>query len=44
MPYKVVGKTVQVKKDGKWKKLKTHTSAAKAKAHKTALQMNVKHG
>lgn len=44
MPYKVKGNTVYVKRGNSWKKLKTHTSAAKAKAHANALNANVKHG
>ena len=43
MPYKRVGKTVFVKKGGKWKTLKTHPTAEKAEAHRRALEANVKH-
>jgi len=42
MPYKVLGKTVYVLKGGKWKALKTHESADKAKRHMRALYANVK--
>jgi len=43
MPYKREGKTVYVKKGGKWQVLKTHETAAKAEAHRRALEANVKH-
>jgi hypothetical protein len=43
MPYKVEGKTVYVKKGGKWQVLKKHPSEAKAQAHLTALNINVEH-
>ena len=43
MPYKRVGKTVFVKRGGEWFTLKTHPSAAKAEAHRRALEANVKH-
>ena len=42
MPWRRRGKTVYVKKGGKWKKLKAHPSVAKAEAHKRALYSNVK--
>ncbi len=42
MPYKVRGKTVYVKKAGRWKALKAHTSARAARAHVKALYANVK--
>jgi hypothetical protein len=41
MPYRVLGLTVQVKKGGVWRKLKTHTSVEKAKEHLVALKVNV---
>lgn len=41
MPYKRVGKTVYVKKSGKWRVLKVHESTAKALAHLRALNINV---
>jgi hypothetical protein len=41
MPYKTTGKTVWVQRDGRWRVLKTHESAAKAKRHLTALRVNV---
>jgi|TARA_B100000700_G_C14733291_1_gene709433 hypothetical protein len=40
MPYKRVGKTVFVKKSGKWKKLATHTTERKAQGHVTALRIS----
>ena len=43
MPYKTVGKTVYVKKGGKWKKKATAKSAASAKAMVRLLR-GVKHG
>jgi len=39
MPYKRVGKTVFVKKGGKWKKLHSHTTERKAQGHVTALRI-----
>ncbi len=39
MPYKREGKTVYVKKEGKWKKLHTHTTERKAQGHVTALRI-----
>jgi len=39
MPYKREGKTVYVKKDGKWKKLANHTTVRKAQGHLTALRI-----
>lgn len=42
MPYRVRGKTVQVRKAGRWRALKTHGSAAKAKRHARALNANVR--
>ena len=43
MPYMRVGKVVMVKKGGKWRALKTHATAAKAKKHLAALNINVHH-
>ena len=43
MPYRLIGKTVQVKKGGAWQKLKTHPTVAKAKKHLAALKINVEH-
>jgi len=43
MPYRRVGKTVQVKKGGKWVNKKTFPSVEKAKKHLTALNINVRH-
>lgn len=46
MPYRLNPKNkrqVQVKKSGRWKLLKTHMSAAKARAHLYALNKNVRH-
>jgi len=42
MPYKVVGKNVLVKKNGKWRVKYRHSSHAKAVAQKKALYANVK--
>ena len=42
MPYKRVGRTVYVKKRGKWVKLKQHESAEKAQKHLAALKINVR--
>jgi hypothetical protein len=42
VPYKREGKTVYVKKDGKWKKLADHTTVRKAQGHLTALRINTK--
>ena len=42
MPYRLQGKTVQVKKGGKWVNLKTHPTVKKALAHLYALRKNVK--
>jgi len=39
MPYKREGKTVFVKKGGKWKKLHSHTTERKAQGHVTALRI-----
>jgi hypothetical protein len=44
MPYRAVGKVVQVKRSGKWVHKKTHPTPAKAKKHAAALNINVKHG
>ena len=41
MPYKVSGKTVYVKRGGKWVVKKTHSTPAKALAHYRALLINV---
>ncbi len=41
MPYKRVGKTVYIKKSGKWHVLKTHPSTEKAISHLKALNINV---
>lgn len=43
MPYKVKGRTVYVKRGGRWQKLKTHPSIEKAKEHLRALYANVPH-
>tara|TARA_Y100000310_G_scaffold238628_1_gene242088 strand:+ start:848 stop:985 length:138 start_codon:yes stop_codon:yes gene_type:complete len=43
MPYKRRGRTVWVKKDGKWQIFKAHASAEKAEAYRKALEANVKH-
>ena len=44
MPYKLSedGKSVMVKRGGKWVLLKAHVSKAKALAHLRALKANVK--
>lgn len=42
MPYRLKGNTVQVKRKGRWVNLKTHKTARAAKAHLTALNINVR--
>lgn len=42
MPYRARGKKVYVKKGGKWVVLKVHSTPEKAKAHATALNINVR--
>lgn len=39
MPYKREGKTVYIKKGGRWQKLATHTTERKAQSHVTALKI-----
>lgn len=41
MPYKRQGRTVYVQRGGKWRLLKTHETAEKAKRHLAALNINV---
>ena len=41
MPYKATNKTVLKKTGGRWVVHKRHPSAAKAKAHAAALNINV---
>lgn len=41
MPFRREGKTVLVKRSGRWTALKTHPSEAKAEAHFRALEANV---
>lgn len=41
MPYKRQGRTVYVKRGGRWVAETTHPTAAKAQAHVTALRINV---
>ena len=43
MPYRRVGKTVQVKRGDRWVKLKAHPSVNAAKKHVQALRINVRH-
>ena len=43
MPYRLSGKTVQVKRASGWKKLKTHPTVKAAMQHLYALRANVKH-
>lgn len=43
MPYKASGKTVLIKRGGKWIVLKRHPTPKAAKAHAGALNANVKH-
>jgi len=43
MPYKATGKVVYVKRGARWVRHKVHPSAAKAKAHAAALNINVHH-
>lgn len=45
MPYRINpknGKEVQIKKGNRWVRKKLHPNAAKARAHLTALKINVK--
>lgn len=43
MPYRRKGRTVEVKKAGRWQKLKAHPSVSAAKSHIRALRTNVKY-
>ena len=43
MPYKATGKTVLVKRRGRWVVLKRHKSEKGARAHAAALNRNVRH-
>ena len=43
MPYRARGKIVYVKRGARWVQLKVHPTAAKAKAHAAALNINVSH-
>jgi hypothetical protein len=43
MPYKVIGSTVYVKRNGRWQQLHRHANHGEAIAHLTALNINVKH-
>jgi len=43
MPYRLSGKTVQVKRASGWKKLTTHKTVQAAKRHLKALRANVKY-
>jgi len=43
MPYRLNGKTVQVKRASGWRKLTTHKTVQAAKRHLKALKANVKH-
>ena len=43
MPYRAKGKNVQVKRKSGWRLHKKHPSAAKAKAHASALNIHVHH-
>jgi len=43
MPYRIRGKTVEVKRSWGWGDLKTHPTAEKARKHLTALKRNVGH-
>ena len=44
MPYRRVGKVVEVQKGGKWQHKTTHPTEAAAQAHLIALRINVPHG
>jgi len=43
VPYRLRGKTVEVKRPGGWKKLKAHPTVKAAMQHLHALRANVKH-
>jgi hypothetical protein len=43
VPYRLSGKTVQVKRASGWKKLTIHKTVQAAKRHLKALRANVKH-
>ena len=43
MPYKVMGRSVYVKRNNKWVLLKRHPSKNKAEQHARALRKNVPH-
>jgi len=43
MPYKRSGKTVYVKRGGRWVVLKSHPTVNKARKHLAALNINVRH-
>lgn len=43
MPYKATGKTVLIKRGGRWVVLKRHQSEAAARRHARALNANVRH-
>lgn len=43
MPYRMKGNSVQVKKGGKWRTLKSYRTRKKALAYFRALQANVRH-
>jgi hypothetical protein len=42
MPYKRIGKTVYVRKDGEWQVVKKHPNERAAQKHLVALKINVK--
>lgn len=42
MPYRLKGKTVQIKRGGRWVKLKTHPTVRAALRHLRALRINVR--
>jgi hypothetical protein len=43
MPYRSVGRWVQVKRGRRWMNLKRHPDAAAARKHASALNVNVEH-
>ena len=43
MPYRLQGKTVQVKLPSGWSDLKAHSSLENARKHLSALKLQVKH-
>lgn len=43
MPYKIIGTSVYVKREGRWELLAEHPTVAAARKHLAALYANVSH-